>query len=251
MDVPMGYIRKGKKIRVGKVNNQNNKIVRILIEGKIAYIQTKDIAPVKLKNAERSKVHEHNVDYSFLDKTAQNAKHNSAYLLMGTGQSGPDWAKLSDFMDDTNTGNIKAYSVDLIHHPKDNKFFVGVGVEYLTIDQRSVKLNSLLGKISGYYELHRLDWLSVQARGSILFSGDVQVDSAFNIEPSRGLALGASASIFARFYPDSQFGALVGVFTRKINLSQLEPIINKDGEEYRLTSLSGTSLYAGLTYHFK
>lgn len=250
LKVPLGYMRRGKNLQVSTFESHEKNIMKLVINGKIAYIHKKNIDILSVDQLGIRKIREHNTKVIGLDQISINAQKTSVTLTYSSGQSGADWATLSKHIGDKNSGSLKTFAANIIYAPPENRFFFGVGLKKLSIDQTSLRMSSLYGSANLYAKVFRYKDLLVMFNSEVLATGDFQVDTAYSETPSRGISYGINLGLNIRFFPESKWGTLIGFNMQKLKVLELEPMNNADGDEYFLTELSGATLHAGVSYHF-
>jgi len=130
LTAPIGYIRRGKKIRVGEIARSYGKIIPVVVNGKVTYIKIQDIGlsgelailetpTERIQNKAREKNHENLIalTYNGMATTFETADGDETVFFNGAGIRGyiidlkkrRSWRVGSDFT----TTTINDYQVDL------------------------------------------------------------------------------------------------------------------------------------------
>ncbi|WP_157868267.1 hypothetical protein [Halobacteriovorax marinus] len=252
LTTPIGYIAYGKKIKVGEVEKKDGTILPVVVSGRIAYIQIKDLA---LQNGtdglgiNTPKITEHDVELSFQTDQDKLSENNFFSASIGQASAGESWESYSgEFGEETSTFSVITLQMEHRNPAKDTSW--GFGLTYFSSSTESIAAKSLAIEANLYYSLFNFRYMTLSAFGGLLFSGDFQVVQNEGEQKANGVLYGYSFGGMARILPYSKFGLFAGLSIRKIKVADLEPLETSSGAEIGIDSLSGLNLFAGISYKF-
>lgn len=252
LTTPLGYIAYGKKIRVGEVERKDGTVLPLVISGRIAYIQTKDII-VKSLNVEEGfknpKITEHDVALTFQTDQDKLSENNFVSFSLGSYSAGNDWKNLSDQFND-DTANFKVISVHMEHRNPIKRISWGFGLSYLSVSQSQLAAKTITIDGNLYYALFHFRYLTLEGFGGLSFSGDFQLDQGQGNQKTKGVGIGYTFGGIARILPYSKLGFFAGAALKSLKLKDLEPIEDSSENDVYLNSLSGVNIFAGISYKF-
>jgi hypothetical protein len=158
MNSPLGYISNNKLIMVGRSNKTNPDLVPLVVYGRLAFIELKNIQytneSVNLLNSKRGAPREHNIDTILGKPEEKISVNNSAYFHLHQFSAGEQTSNLFGAFDGTSQENFKGFGTSLIHRQSDGRFFWGGGLEYNTISSANIDFYTLMiNPIFGYTPL--------------------------------------------------------------------------------------------------
>ncbi len=252
LTAPIGYISYGKKIKVGEVEKQDGTILPVIVSGRVAYIQIKDIALLNDLNQggiNTPKITEHDVELTFQTDQDKLSENNYFTVSLGQAAAGEAWQEYSsEFGEESTLFSVLALQME--HRAPNKKTSWGFGLTYFSASNEDIAAKSLAIEANLYYSIFNYRYMSISAFGGLLFSGDFQVIQGGGEQKSNGVLYGYSFGGIARILPYSKLGAFAGLSVRSIKVTELEPIETASGSEISIESLSGVSLFAGISYKF-
>ncbi len=252
LTTPLGYIAYGKKVRVGEVERKDGTVLPIVISGRIAYIQIKDIS-IKSFNEEEGyknpKITEHDVALTFQTDQDKLSENNFASLSLGSFSGGNEWKSISDSSND-DVSNFKIFSLHMEHRNPIQRVSWGFGLSYISVTQSELKAKTLTIDGNLYYALFHFHYLTIEGFGGLSFSGDFQLIQGDDVQKTKGIAYGYNFGGIARVLPYSKLGFFAGVALKKLIIKDLEPIEDANENDVYLNSLSGVNIFAGVSYKF-
>ncbi|WP_372654670.1 hypothetical protein [Halobacteriovorax sp.] len=252
LTTPIGYISYGKKIKVGEVEKRDGTILPVIVAGRVAYIQVKDIAVLDSLNEggiNTPKITEHDVELTFQTDQDKLSENNYFTVSLGQASAGEAWQEYSsEFGEESTTFSVLALQME--HRAPMKTISWGFGLTYFSASNEDLSAKSLAIEANLYYSIFNFKYMSISAFGGLLFSGDFQVSQGDGVQKSNGVLYGYSFGGIARILPYSKLGAFGGLSVRTIKVTELEPIETDSGAEISIESLSGVSVFAGLSYKF-
>lgn len=237
---------------VGSVARGRGSIVPVVVSGKIAYIQLKDVALSNMaqealeRSGEQSRQLEHLVEENIQDSTFSYDLTENNFVILGPAliSPGSTLEELND-RDNVNAQNLTQWSLSIEHRPVISPFSFNVGLSYLSLSQSNYEIQSLTGHGTFNYNLFTLPFLSVGPMTGIFLSGDFR----FRTEElsTRGALIGYKIGAQARVAPRQKLGAAF-----EAGLQYLSPIGTKavgDGVTgIELDRIGGAFVSAALVY---
>lgn len=249
---PIGYVRKGKELAVGKVKRRRGEVLPVLVNGKIGWVRVDDISlPEEIKSFDQDrKVKEHKL--FFADDKVKDPLSENNYLTLRTGPANLSLSTRNDESGEESLDVSSASETSLMFNHKNPYHQVnwGVGFEYVTGTRNFFAYQSINIKGGLAWVPIRLKLLSVEGYANLALSGDFRIESQ-NVGVYKGNMYGIDTGIAVRLFPESQFGIMAGLGYTQYRLIGLGDIENdEDDVRTDFSSISGTKLFAGLSYRF-
>ncbi|PIK15888.1 hypothetical protein [Halobacteriovorax sp. JY17] len=252
LSTPIGYVSYGKKIKVGEVEKKDGTILPVIVAGRVAYVQIKDLAlqngPDQL-GISTPKITEHDVELTFQTDQDKLSENNFFSASIGQAGAGAGWEEYSgEFGEESSTFSVISLQMEHRNPLKDTSW--GFGLTYFSASADDLEAKSLAIEANLYYSLFNFRYMSISAFGGLLFSGDFQVIQGGGEQKTNGVLYGYSIGGVARILPYSKLGAFGGISLRKIKVTELEEIETPGGLEVGIDGLSGVNIFAGISYKF-
>jgi hypothetical protein len=256
MNAPLGYIANDKLIQVGNPRKSNPDLLPIVVYGRIAYIESKNVHfednAVESYNNKRGGLREHNIDI-ILDKPEEKlSENNSVFFNLQQFSGGNETKNLFTNVDGTNKENFFGYGVDLIHRQIPGKVFWGAGFEYNFISNANVNFGMFLVRpLLGYTPLRTsLFLVDLSFALDLSLNGQLKISNNTSNEPSAfiwGPHLGARLV----FFPDMKYHVHGGIGYRRYSLVGIETLYDSnDAPINGITRISSIDLSLGISLEF-
>ncbi|MGZ3808521.1 MAG: hypothetical protein ACXVCE_10570 [Bacteriovorax sp.] len=233
MNSPLGYISNGKLITVGNPRKKNPDLVPLLVYGRLAFIESKNIhfenESVETLNSKRGAPREHNIDIVLTKPEEKLSENNSAYFSLQRFGGGEDTKNLFNNIDGSSKENYLGYGISLIHRQLAGRVFWGAGYEYNTISNDNISFNLyMLRPIIGYTPIKTSLFL-VDLIFSLDFSISAQLDIKNNTdtEPS-GFAWGSNMGARMVFFPENKYHLYGGLAYRSYKVLGIESVFDSN-----------------------
>jgi len=253
LTTPIGYIKNGKKVRVGEVKRKKGTILPIIISGRIAFIKTRDIALQEIKGIEHKghRISEHDIEQNFkLDADKLN-ENNFLQLTINNQSLGSQWEEVNNTAGNDTPSNANTLSLIFEHRPIFKRMSWGAGISYYNSSTENILIKTITIDTKIYYDFLRFKYFSIQGYGGFLVTGDIQVKTTFQdgFEGlNRGTGYGYTFGGQARFLPHGQWGLTVGASITTIKTS-LDPIeVPENAQEVVLDTVGGAAIFLGISY---
>tara|TARA_R110000868_G_scaffold38661_6_gene135131 strand:- start:10208 stop:11122 length:915 start_codon:yes stop_codon:yes gene_type:complete len=250
LSIAIGYVRKGKKIKVGSVTRKHGTVLSTVASGRIVYIKNADVRLEKELLKEDGayiapKVSDHEVfieQQKFEDDFSEN---NHVILHVGSMGTGSKWKELEETEESTSLSQI---GVSIEHRPDLRSYSWAIGLNYLSSELENYAFKSILIEAKLQYSLLKTNFISIDAIAGIAGTGDARLQNSINGTESRGTLFGWIAGGQAKLFPFSQFGIIGGVELRNYSVGSLGEIELANGDTTQFDSFSGANVWVGLTY---
>jgi len=250
LSVGIGYVKKGKKIKVGEIARKNGTVLSTVVSGRIAYIKKLDVRLAQEISDEGGnyiapKVTDHEVlfeEQNFEDNFSEN---NHMVLHMGNMATGSAWQEL-DPQSSENT--ISQFGIGFEHRPELRNYSWAVGLNYISAESDNFAFKSLMVEAKFQYSIARFSLVSLDAVFGVIGTGDARLQNSFSSTESRGTMFGYLIGGQAKLFPFSKFGIIGGVEIRKYNVGSIGDVQLEDGSIGAFESFNGANVWAGVTY---
>lgn len=246
---PLGYVRFGKKVRVSDNPIGIGDIYAVIVSGRVAYIQAKDLSvsnEIVSETSGHQKINEHNVDELFKDDIDKLTENNFLTLSYGNMGLGGQWEEVSSLYNET-LQDATVISFALEHRPPTRPISFSFGLSYLKNQQEAIAVKALTIDGHLFYSLLFNSTFSVDLVGQLTGSGDIQFTDPNSEEYARGLALGVGLGGQVRLFPTSKWGLFAGLKMMKLKVYEAEGF-KVNSEEVAISSIEGVHLYLGVSY---
>jgi hypothetical protein len=252
LNSPIGFVRSGRRLMVGSVARGRGTVVPVVVAGKIAYIQVKDVALSNSaqqeleRSGEQSRQLEHIVEENVYHSTFNYDLTENNFIIFGPAILSPGTAleQLND-VDNTASQNLSQWSLSIEHRPILSPFSFNVGLSYFSLSQSNFQLQSLSGHGTFNYNLIRLPYLNIGPMAGLYLSGDFRFKTTELA--TRGGLVGYKIGGQARLAPRQKIGAAF-----EAGLQYLIPIGTKpvggSEEIIDLNKIGGLFISAALVY---
>lgn len=248
---PIGYIRQGRRLMVGTVARNRGTVLPIVVAGKVAYIQMRDVtlsdqyAEALDGQQQGPRELEHMVEEFTDDSKFQYDFTENNYVILGQTIVAPG-STLDSINQDENleTKNFTNWTLTFEHRPIISRYSFGVGLTYFSLDQGAYRVQSLSAEGHIYYSLLRFRFISLEALGGLSLSGDFRFSDEF--DQQRGGLFGYHLGAQVRLAPRSKLGGVAQVGLKSLRPIGIEEVYSDSPRE--LSSFGGVYFFAGLAY---
>tara|TARA_R110002072_G_scaffold276051_1_gene437602 strand:- start:361244 stop:362125 length:882 start_codon:yes stop_codon:yes gene_type:complete len=253
MKVPLGYVKKGKKLQVGEVKRKRGRILPVAINGRVGWIKTNDIVlDDEVREFEAGpKVFEHEILTA--DREAEEERYDpmseNNYIMLRMG----NFSASEESLNVVNSTGSSSYTASMMslyfeHRHPYKSYAWGAGLDYykLESDLITYQVPTLKGQVN--YIPFKFKFISLEAFGAFHISSDVKVKSA-GLGTNSGVMYGLEYGALARLFPDSKIGASAGLSILEGNLRNIEAVENTNNFNSAVISkFSGTTLFINIHY---
>ncbi len=257
MLTPLGYITNGKTITVGNPRRINRDLVPLVIYGRIAYIETKDIRfeddIEEEYNTKRGAPREHDVDVTIQKPEERLSENNSVYLSYHRYNGGSEIKEFFRKMDGDERELMTGFHLQFIHRQSTSNLFWGVGLDYSSTSTPYVKFGYWLFSPTVGYGLLKNPLFSLDIYASVDLGLNLEYknDDNYEEEPA-GWIWGFQGNARVVFFPTAKYHAFLGMGIRKYNVTDLATVKDNDGVPTKgIKSLTGVSLFIGAGMEFR
>lgn len=242
---PIGYIRSGRKLKVGDNALKQGRIIPLVVSGKIAYVKAEDISfsisGSKLEHV--PEVTDHDVNTIFKND-AQRLKENSHFSLdYSLVSPGSDWDGLHNQYSAESTPTLSRINLAVEHRDPQGRHGFKIGLGHLFGSSDVSKITSLHAQFEYQYRVINRSSLSLEAYGGLILTGDFN-QTNFS-QDAQGGAWGYDIGGRLRIAPFSRIG-----FYAQASLMQLSPFELDTIATQTVSSVGGLSFGAGVSFKF-
>lgn len=252
LDIPIGFIKSGRKIVVGDNNFKANTITALLVSGKIAFVKLKDIT-FKVNNSEiglAPEIKEHDINQLFLTDEDRLKDNNHLSLSVGKQGLGKSWENVNEAYSASEVPNYATqYKLFLEHRSPAKKYGFGLGFSYIGVSSTELKLDIPIFYIEYQHRLIQFSLISIEAFGGINFSGGAKLTDSIG-QVSRGAMIGSEVGGRARLFPFSRISGFASVTFSNNKFDSMDPLLNEKFEEVVLDNLVGVKIEFGASVRF-
>lgn len=253
MNSPLGYISNGKLITVGSPWKKNPDLVPIVIYGRLAYIELKNIhyesESMELQNSKRGAPREHNIDDILISPEEKLSENNSAYFHLHHFYSGEQTNNLFETVDGTAKENFGGFGASLIHRQLTGRYFWGAGFEYSTLSSPNVDFNAfMVNPILGFTPIrNRMFLLDLSLSLDFSVNGQLELNNNFVDEPSP-FFYGPQLSGRIVFFPNQKYHATGTIGYKSYKVLRVETLSDANDLPINgITKISGVNLAVGFS----
>lgn len=254
---PLGYIANGKAIIVGNPRRINPNLVPLVVYGRLAFIEMKDIrfedTADEEYNAKRGAPREHDVDITIQKPEERLSENNSFYFSLHRYDGGDEVKQLFLQVDDADKSVFTGFNLQFIHRQSTSRFFWGAALDYSAISTPNMKFGYwLLSPTIGYtFMRNPVFLLEAYASLDLALNTELSVDLNFVNEPS-GYVWGGQANARIVLFPESKYHAFGGIGLRKYMVSGFSPLDDLNGNETTpIRDITSINLFIGAAMEFK
>lgn len=257
MLTPLGYIANGKAIIVGNPRRMNRDLVPLVVYGRIAYIETKDIrfedGTEEEYNTKRGAPREHDVDITIQKPEERLSENNSFYFSLHRYGAGDEIKQLFLTNDNTEKDVMTGFNLQFIHRQTTSNFFWGAAADYSAVSTGNMKFGYWLFSPTVGYSIFKNPLFSVDIYASL----DLGVNLEYNIETNyeeepAGWIWGVQGNARVVFFPTAKYHAFAGMGLRKYSVTDLATVKDLNGNAIPgVKDITGVSLFIGAAIEFR
>lgn len=249
LEVPIGYIRSGRKVKVGDKSYNKFTMTTIMVAGRVAFIKTEDLTfdleGNKLSSAPAVK--EHDIETLFQTDEDKLSENNYISFELSQFGSGDEWKELNQRLSGTEIdGAITVFTLKVEHRSPKKRSGFSIGANYAFASETKVKMQTLLLDYEYQYRIFQSKLFSLEGLGAIMATGELEITTRDG-EVSNGVAYGYRLGARARFFTFSRLGFYGTLETMNLWVKSMDPITTNDINDFTLGSFSGVKMTAGLS----
>ena len=252
---PIGHIIDNKLIKVGNPRKKNPNLVPVVVYGRLAYIELKNIRfendSNQALNIKGDGVREHNVDLLLMKPEEKLNQNNSIFFNIHNFSAGSQISNLFEAIDGVYADRFLGIGFDLIHRNSMSSIYWGLGYEYNTISSDNInldffQLNPTLGFTLIKNPIFILD-LSFSYDFSL--NGQFKIKNNYVIEPSP-FYYGPNLSTRFLFFPNQKYHLAGTLGYRNYNVIGVRTLTDSNNLPIDgITKMNGISL--GVSFGFE
>ena len=255
---PLGYIANGKAITVGNPRRMNRDLVPLVIYGRLAFIEVKDIRYEDANisddyNIKRGAPREHDVDVTIQQPEERLSENNSAYLTLHQYAAGSEVKNAFYAIEQDDKDTMGGFLLQLIHRPPNKRFFWGAGLDYSSVSTSNMSFGYWMVSPTLGYALVKSTFFTIDIYGSLDLAINSQIEIKTNSEkePS-GYVWGPQVNARLVLFPEAKYHAVGGIGIRKYSVSGYQTLKDaNDMDVVGIKSVSGITMFIGLGMEFR
>jgi hypothetical protein len=246
---PLGYIGNGKAITVGNPRRMNRDLVPLVVYGRLAFIEIKDIHYEDTADEEysvkRGAPREHNVDITIQAPEERLSANNSGYFTLHTYSGGEEVKNAFLAIDGANQSQLSGFNLHFIHRKEQSRILWGAGFDYSGASSTNMKFNYwMLGPILGYTPMRNKLFL-IDIYGSLDFGVNTVLKVQGQSEP-QGWQWGPQVNTRIVFFPELKYHLVGGIGLRKYNFIHMSTLNDSNNNPVAgISSINSVSLFIG------
>ena len=254
---PLGYIANGKAIRVGNPRRMNKDLVPLIVQGRLAFIEIKDIRYEDSSNEEykfkKGAPLEHNFDLELAKPEERISENNSLFLTLHAYTPGSEVKNTAMYFTEADVSFIKGFNLQFFHREQSSKFFWGLGLDYNTISSTGMTFDYLMAGPTVGFSAFKNNLFMIDFYGSLDFAikNKLEIETNFTSEPT-GFVWGPQVNARIVLYPFSKYHLLAGLTLRKYDVVGLDEIFDAtDTLVPGIKSITGLGGFIGFGMDFR
>jgi hypothetical protein len=244
----LGYISLGKLISIGAPQSNGKEIVPVIVSGRLAYIEAKDVQILDEENflskSSNNFKSEHDYDL-ILEKPPENLKINNHLLLyLGQNYIGKEAANMFYNIENKNVNWATQLGAIVIHRQSLSKFFYGLGFEYNFVGAGGTNLKSFILSPTFGLNIHKNLLFSIDSFLNLNFTSGTDFKTSQNMrtEPT-GFFYGPEIGVRVHLIPKHLFKFWGSMSYKNFKAINMETVYDKNANE-----ILGFSKIQGLSY---
>jgi hypothetical protein len=244
LKVPIGYLSKGKKIRVGEVKRNGGQALPLILSGKIVYIKVNDLV---LKDQKKEEYVATETQHIIEEEENKEELLEPFRLVANLGLMNPgsQWDELMSLTGGSSSPMLQIEALVELRLIK-SAFFFDAGLIYSTLNGGTYSYEGIGFKGLAQYRLLNLELFYFDVNAGFHFApggAKVMYQGVYDNGSYYGWVFGAQA----RFLPKNTWNLNLGVNYNIIGLQDIENIPIPSGE-YKLNVFEGLGLYFGVSF---
>lgn len=256
LNTPLGYIANGKYIHVGNPRKVNQEIVPLIVSGRIAYIELRDIDyqddEVIESNQKNGIVREHNVDIILKKPEEKLNENNSIYFQLGRFDGGSELKQAVYNLESLEGSWLTSFGTFFLHRNPLSKIFWGAGFEYSYLKADQMRFDVFMFSPTFGYTFIRNFVFSVEAFANLdlATSTSFKIDNNYTEDP-KGFMWGPQIGIRVIATPNTKYKIFGSLSYRKYSALDLSPLKRTDPDDISSEiTYDGVSKVGGLSLNF-
>lgn len=250
LSIPIGYAKRGKKIKVGSVVRKHGTVLSTVVSGRIVYIKRADVQLAEQLLSDGGtyvapKVTDHQVLIEKQEFEDDFSENNHVIFHLGNMATGSKWQELEAT---ESKSTLTQVGIAIEHRPELRNYSWAIGLNYISSELENYSFKSILIEGRFQYSLAQFDILALDAVLGVVGTGDARLQNSVSKTESRGTIFGWILGGQAKFFPFSQFGIIGGIELRNYSVGSLGEIQLESGETTQFDSFNGVNIWAGVTY---
>ena len=244
LKVPIGYLSKGKKIRVGEVKRNSGQALPLILSGKIVYIKVDDLVLKDQKTEQYVATENQHIIEGEEDKE-ELLEPFRLVLNLDLMNPGSQWDELMSLTDGSSSPMVQLEALVELRLIK-SAFFFDAGLIYSTLKGGIYSFQGIGFKGLAQYRLMDLELFDLDVNAGFHFApggAKLMYQGVYDNGSYYGYIFGAQV----RFMPKATWNLNLGVNYNIIGLQEIQDIPIPSGD-YKLNVFQGLGLYFGVSF---
>lgn len=257
MNSPLGYIANGKVITVGNPRRLNRELVPVVVYGRVAFVEIKNLQYENASMDEESGRHgaprEHNFDINLMKPEEKLAENNSVYLSLHRFGAGAEIKQAFLDIEGEEKDSFTGASAQFIHRHSLSRFFWGVNFDTSKISQEQMELGVFfMGPTLGYTLLKNVVFaLDVYASLDISVGTEFEIKNNFEKE-SDPVIWGPQVNARVVLFPEAKYHVAGGMGFRRYSVAKMAPLKDVNGNDVKgVKNITGLNLFLSFGIEFR
>lgn len=255
-NTPLGYIANGKRVTVGNPRKKNRELVPLVVYGRIAYIEIRDIQYEnevdESFNSKRGAPREHNVDVTIQKVDELLSENNSIYFSLHQFFAGSEMKEFFNSLDGDEKERMGGFAFQFLHRQSFSRVIWGASFDYSSISSENVEWSFFFfGPTIGYTPLRNpLFLVDIYASLDLSIGSKLDISNNFVNEPS-GFTWGPQANARIVFFPERKYHITGGMGIRKYKAVDYKPIEDRRSRQVNsVENIAGLNFFIGAGMEF-
>lgn len=253
---PIGYIAYGKIIKVGNPRKVNRDLVPLIINGKIAFIEVKNINYNLTSDAEFFNVKgppkDHDIDLVLPREPEDLTIGNSIFFSLNQFVAGDEFKSAVYDVSNEEKGSLFNIDINAIHRLNNSDVFWGIGFQYNYLSIENFNFNYWTVNPTIGTKLTQNKLFLIDVYGTLDFSLTSLIEEKGNEwRSTAGFMYGGSVNVRAILFPKNKYKIFGQLGYKHLVASKLETLRDANNLEVTgFSKLSGPTIGAGVALTF-
>lgn len=252
MSSPLGFVSKGKLVSVGNKRKKNPELLPIIVYGRLAFIEAKNIQldseTFKSLSLNHGPPREHNVDLLMSKPEEKLLENNSIFFSLHQFYSGQETKNLTNSLDGSNKDNFVGFNMAIIHRQSNEKYFWGAEYEFSRLSSSNLKFSTyMIGPVWGFTPLKNpLFKLDLTLSMDFSISSEIDINNNYS-DKTNGFIWGPQVGARMLFLPYLKYHTFASFGYRSYRVLEMKNFSDNSGANLDgITKINGISLSLGI-----
>lgn len=254
MNSPLGYISNGKLIYVGNPRKKNPELLSLLLNGQIAFIQSKDLHfedEIIQQTLRSNAPKEHNIDLILKKPEEKLTENNSILFSLGQFGMGNQYQTMLENINEEKASTTTYFNINLLHRKEHSRLIWGIGWEGHFINTTNTSFSFFLLNPTMGWSFIKNSMLILDVLGSFdfLVGSEFDIKKNFDKDPSPFI-YGPQVGARALFFPDLKYQLFGGLGLRHYYVTQMKTVFNENSQYVTgFNQMTGLHISFGISFN--